>query len=76
MNITYRGIYLTNSLIEELPKIVKRGKKEANRILENLSNENRLTLQTNKLVLPSKDEKDILKIILRIKILINHGTID
>lgn len=52
---------MTNSLIEELPKIVKRGKKEANRILENLSNENRLTLQTNELVLPSKDEKGYFK---------------
>lgn len=52
---------MTNSLIEELPKIVKRGKKEANRILENLSNENRLILQTNELVLPSKDESGYFK---------------
>ena len=44
-----------NSLIEELPKIIKRGKKEANKILEGLSDESRLTLQTNELVLPSKD---------------------
>ena len=46
---------MTNSLIEELPKIIKRGRKEANKILEGLSDDNRLTLQTNELVLPSKD---------------------
>lgn len=46
---------MTNSLIEELPKIIKRGKREANKILEGLSDENRLTLQTNELVLSSKD---------------------
>lgn len=47
---------MTNSLIEELPKIIKRGKREANKLLEGLSDENRLTLQTNELVLPSKDD--------------------
>ena len=46
---------MPNSLIEELPNIVKRGKRVANKILEGLSDENRLTLQTNELVLPSKD---------------------
>ena len=46
---------MTNSLIEELPKIIKRGRREANKILEGLSDYNRLTLQTNELVLPSKD---------------------
>lgn len=46
---------MSNSLIEELPKIIKRGKREANKILEGLSDENRLSLQTNELVLPSKD---------------------
>ena len=38
-----------------MPKIIKRGKREANKILEGLSDENRLSLQTNELVLPSKD---------------------
>lgn len=47
---------MTNSLIEELPKIIKRGKREANKILEGLSEDNKLSLQTNELVLPSKDE--------------------
>ena len=52
---------MTNSLIEELPKIMKRGRREANKILEGLSDENRLTLQTNELVLPSKDESGYFK---------------
>lgn len=47
---------VSNSLIEELPKIIRRGRKEANKILEGLSDDSRLTLQTNELVLPSKDE--------------------
>ena len=42
------------SLIEELPKIVERGKKEARRILDGLSKTQRITLQTNELVLPTK----------------------
>lgn len=46
---------MANSLIEELPKIIKRGRKEVNKLLEGLSYDNRLTLQTNELVLPSKD---------------------
>jgi len=44
----------TKSLIYELPKIIDNGKKEANRILEGLSSKNRITLQTNELVLPTK----------------------
>ena len=42
------------SLIEELPKIVERGKKEAQKILDDLSRSQRITLQTNELVLPTK----------------------
>lgn len=45
---------VTNSLIEELPKIVAQGKKEAQKILDGLSGRNRITLQTNELVLPTK----------------------
>ena len=52
---------MANSLIEELPKIIKRGRREANKILEELSDENRLTLQTNELVLPSKDQSGFFK---------------
>ena len=42
------------SLIEELPKIVERGKREAQKILDGLSKSQRITLQTNELVLPTK----------------------
>jgi len=45
---------MPDSLIEELPKIVAKGKKEAQRILDGLSKQNRITLQTNELVLPTK----------------------
>ena len=44
----------TKSLISELPKIVERGKKEAQRILDGLSEKSKITLQTNELVLPTK----------------------
>ncbi len=43
------------SLIDELPKIVAEGKKEAERILEQIASGKRLALQTNELVLPAKD---------------------
>lgn len=45
----------TISLIEELPKIVKEGKQEVQRILDCLSSNARIGLQTNDLVLPTKD---------------------
>lgn len=45
---------MPNSLIEELPRIIERGKKEAERILDNLSKKNKIILQTNELVLPTK----------------------
>jgi site-specific DNA-methyltransferase (adenine-specific)/adenine-specific DNA-methyltransferase len=45
---------MTDSLIDELPKIITRGKKTAEKILDGLSSENRITLQTNELVLPTK----------------------
>lgn len=43
------------SLIEELPKIVKEGRAEVAKILERINSGNSLALQTNELVLPSKD---------------------
>ncbi len=45
---------MPKTLIEELPKIVERGKKEAKRILDGLSRRNRITLQINEMVLPTK----------------------
>jgi len=45
---------MTDSLIEELPKIVAQGKKDAQRVLDGLSRTGRVTLQTNEIVLPTK----------------------
>ena len=44
-----------SSLIDLLPKIVSDGKREANRILESISNQSRISLQTNELVIPNKE---------------------
>ena len=49
------------SLIEELPKIVKEGRQEAQRILDRLSSSTRIGLQTNEWVLPSKDTSGLWK---------------
>ncbi|MBP5364841.1 MAG: site-specific DNA-methyltransferase [Bacteroidales bacterium] len=46
---------MTKSLIEELPRIVNEGRREAAQILERLSSGVQIGLQTNELVLPSKD---------------------
>lgn len=48
-----------NSLIYELPKIIDEGKKEVERILERLSGSNKISLQTNEVVLPSKDSDSL-----------------
>src|SRR3990167_3882595 len=45
---------MPDSLIEELQKIIAQGKKEAQKILDGLSTHNRITLQTNELVFPTK----------------------
>lgn len=50
---------MASSLIEELPKIVEEGKKEVDKILERLAGANKLALQTNELVLPSKDKSGL-----------------
>ena len=46
---------MAKSLIEELPRIVSDGRREAAQILERLSSGTQIGLQTNELVLPSKD---------------------
>ena len=51
----------TTSLIEELPKIVKEGRQEAQRSLERLSSNTHIGLQTNELVLPAKDTSGLWK---------------
>lgn len=40
---------------------MKNGKKEAQRILDGISNSNKITLQTNEIVLPSKDSSGLFK---------------
>ncbi len=46
---------MAKSLIYELPKIVDEGRRDAQRILERLGSGTHIGLQTNELVLPSKD---------------------
>lgn len=52
---------MPDSLIEELPKIIKNGKKEAQKILDGLSSSSRITMQTNEIVLPAKDNSGLFK---------------
>ena len=54
---------MTDSLIEELPKIIVRGKKIAEKSLESISSLTKITLQTNELVLPTKSEGGLSKIL-------------
>lgn len=46
---------MPRSLLEELPKIVKEGRQEAERILEGLEGRQRVRLQTREWVLPARD---------------------
>lgn len=46
---------MPKSLIEELPRIVSEGRREAEQILERLNSSSRVGLQTNEYVLPAKD---------------------
>lgn len=55
LGISIKKMPMKKSLIYELPKIIDEGKKEVEQILERLSSENKLGLQTNELVLPTKD---------------------
>ncbi|WP_234411248.1 site-specific DNA-methyltransferase [Rhodanobacter thiooxydans] len=49
---------MTNSLLEQLPEIVREGRKHAEKILESLEGRHRVSLQTREWVLPSKDTRD------------------
>jgi len=46
---------MAKSLLEQLPTIVAAGKRQAAQILEQLEGQNRVSLQTRELVIPSKD---------------------
>lgn len=52
---------MPESLIEQLPKIAAEGKKEAERILNELSEKERVVLQTNEYVLPSKERSGLFR---------------
>ena len=52
---------MAKSLIEELPHIVSEGRREAQQIMERLSSGTQIGLQTNELVLPSKDVSGLFK---------------
>lgn len=52
---------MPKSLLEELPKIASEGRREAQHILERINNGTRIGLQTNELVLPSKDQSGLWK---------------
>lgn len=50
---------MSKSLLEQLPRIVSAGKRQAAQILEQLEGRNRVTLQTRELVIPSKDTASV-----------------
>ena len=52
---------MPKSLLEELPKIAAEGRKEAQQLLERINSGTRIGLQTNELVLPSKDVSGLWK---------------
>jgi len=45
---------MAKSLVEQLPEIIKKGKVEAQRILEQIEGDGRISLQTREMVVPSK----------------------
>ncbi len=51
---------MAKSLLEQLPEIVKNGKRQAQQILEQLEGVNRVSLQTRELVVPSRDTAALL----------------
>lgn len=51
---------MAKSLLEQLPEIVKNGKREAQQILEQLEGVNRVSLQTRELVVPSRDTSSLI----------------
>jgi adenine-specific DNA-methyltransferase len=46
---------MSKSLLDQLPKIVAGGKREAAQILDTLDGKSRVTLQSRELVIPSRD---------------------
>jgi adenine-specific DNA-methyltransferase len=50
-----KNTFQRKSIINMLPRVVIEGRREANKILERLSSDNKINLQNNELVIPSKD---------------------
>jgi adenine-specific DNA-methyltransferase len=50
---------MSKSLLEQLPEIVREGRKQAEKILENLEGRHRVGLQTRELVLPARDSAEV-----------------
>ncbi|MDR2364707.1 MAG: hypothetical protein LBD68_02480 [Zoogloeaceae bacterium] len=50
--------FIPKSLLEQLPKIVADGRKLAEKILENLERQHRVSLQTREWVLPARDSAE------------------
>jgi adenine-specific DNA-methyltransferase len=48
---------MPKSLLEQLPEIVKEGRKQAEKILEGMEGRQRISLQTREVVLPARDTK-------------------
>ncbi len=48
---------MPKSLLEQLPEIVKEGRKQAEKILEGMEGRQRISLQTREVVLPARDSK-------------------
>lgn len=63
------------SLLEQLPKIVEDGKRQAEQILERIEGAHRIVLQTRELVIPSKDSnwRDMLAIQKQTSAALNPG---
>jgi adenine-specific DNA-methyltransferase len=50
---------MSKSLIEQLPEILRKGKAEAQRLLEQLEGQDKISLQTRELVIPSRDQYEL-----------------
>ncbi len=46
---------MAKSLLEQLPDIMREGRREAEKILESLEGKHKINLQTRELVIPNKD---------------------
>lgn len=52
---------MSKSLVEQLPEIIKKGKAEAQRILEQIEGDGRVSLQTREMVVPSKATSSLIE---------------